>query len=244
MVENGSDRPDRNCARALGGDPAKDWTSASRGRIAANPRGLGSFGDPNRRDGEKSRHQEGPSRTGAHGQVDGHMTSLRQLEANRRNALKSTGPRTENGKQQSRRNALRHGFTAETVIEPLENPEEYGAFEDAIVSEYLPQTPVEQELVHRLASVFWRLRRATSIETGLLRMQSEILCSFRSSRHNTVPTREEGGRDADPAFAGNSHELRQPWYSPRGSEHLAGRCGQLFAPGQSRQRDRGPPKPL
>ncbi len=137
------------------------------------------------------------------------MTSLRQLEANRRNALKSTGPRTENGKQQSRRNALRHGFTAETVIEPLENPEEYGAFEDAIVSEYLPQTPVEQELVHRLASVFWRLRRATSIETGLLRMQSEILCSFRSSRHNTVPTRQEGGRDADPAFAGNSHELRQ-----------------------------------
>ena len=47
------------------------------------------------------------------------MTSLKQLEANRRNALKSTGPRTENGKHASRRNALRHGFTAETVIEPL-----------------------------------------------------------------------------------------------------------------------------
>ena len=94
------------------------------------------------------------------------MTSLKQLEANRRNALKSTGPKTEDGKQRSRRNALRHGFTAETVIEPLENPEEYRAFEGAIVAEYLPQTPVEQELVHRLASLFWRLRRATSIETG------------------------------------------------------------------------------
>src|SRR6266849_6492375 len=66
------------------------------------------------------------------------MTSLRQLEANRRNARKSTGPRTENGKHASRRNALRHGFTAETVLEPLEDLEDYRTFEAAIVSEYLP----------------------------------------------------------------------------------------------------------
>src|SRR6266700_976220 len=121
------------------------------------------------------------------------MTSHRQIEANRQNALKSTGPNTQNGKQQSRRNALRHGFTAETVIEPLECPEEYRAFEEAIVSEYIPQTPVERELVHRLASLFWRLRRATSIETGLLRMQGEILQAFRSSCQKRVETREEGG---------------------------------------------------
>jgi hypothetical protein len=130
------------------------------------------------------------------------MTSPRQLEANRRNALKSTGPRTEDGKQQSRRNALKHGLTAETIIEPLENPEEYRAFEEAIVAEYLPQTPVEQELVCRLASLFWRLRRATSIETGLLRMQSEILQAFRSCRQQTVQN-EEGER------AGTSAAFRQ-----------------------------------
>src|SRR5437763_4227912 len=129
------------------------------------------------------------------------MTSVRQLEANRRNALKSTGPRSEAGKRVSRRNALRHGFTAETVIEPLENPEEYQVFEHAIVSEYLPQTPVEQELVHRLASLFWRLRRATSIETGLLRMQAEILHDVRSSRQNAASssgpeTRQDAGSDA------------------------------------------------
>ena len=131
------------------------------------------------------------------------MTSLRQLEANRRNALRSTGPRTENGKQQSRRNALKHGLTAETVIEPLENPEEYRVFEEAIVSEYLPQTPVERELVHRLASLFWRLRRATSIETGLLRMQSEILQSFRSSRQKRTET--ETGEGEGPEIAGAFH---------------------------------------
>ena len=87
------------------------------------------------------------------------MTSPRQIESNRRNALQSTGPTSTNGKRASRGNALRHGFTAETVLEPLENPEEYRTFEAAIVAEYLPQTPVEQELVHRLASLFWRLRR-------------------------------------------------------------------------------------
>jgi len=43
------------------------------------------------------------------------MTSFRQIEANRRNALKSTGPKTLNGKRSSRRNARRHGLTAETV---------------------------------------------------------------------------------------------------------------------------------
>src|SRR6266699_1148303 len=116
------------------------------------------------------------------------MTTARQLEANRGNALKSTGPRTINGKQASRRNALRHGLTAETLIEPLEDPESYRAFEAAIVGEYLPHSPVENELVHRLASLFWRLRRATSIETGLLRMQSEILQSFRSARQKRIET--------------------------------------------------------
>ena len=44
------------------------------------------------------------------------MTSLQQIEANRRNAQNSTGPRTEAGKQRSSRNAVRHGLTAETVI--------------------------------------------------------------------------------------------------------------------------------
>ncbi len=121
------------------------------------------------------------------------MSSLKQIESNRRNALRSTGPRTGNGKQASRQNAIRHGFTAETILEPLEDPEQYQAFEAAIVAEYLPQTPVEQELVHRLASLFWRLRRATSIETGLLRIQGELLHAFRSSRQKTVPAQGEGG---------------------------------------------------
>ncbi len=59
------------------------------------------------------------------------MTTLRQIEANRRNALKSTGLTTAAGKQRSRCNAIRHGLTAETVIAVLENSEDYEAFEAA-----------------------------------------------------------------------------------------------------------------
>ena len=81
------------------------------------------------------------------------MTSYRQIEANRRNALKSTGPKTEAGKQASRCNALRHGLTAETVIGALEDAEDYEAFEAAITADYDAQSAVERELVLRLASI-------------------------------------------------------------------------------------------
>jgi hypothetical protein len=103
------------------------------------------------------------------------MTSFRQTEANRRNAIRSTGPRTEEGKRQSRRNAVRHGLCAETVIEIVEDIEDYRAFEAAVIADYDARTAVERELVLRLASLLWRLRRATSIETDLLRIQAEIL---------------------------------------------------------------------
>ncbi len=92
------------------------------------------------------------------------MTSLKQIEANRRNALRSTGPRSKEGKERASRNALRHGLTAETVLEPLEDPEDYKLFEEAIAAEYDAESAVERELVLRLASLLWRLRRASSIE--------------------------------------------------------------------------------
>jgi hypothetical protein len=103
------------------------------------------------------------------------MISPLRLNANRRNALRSTGPRTEEGKQRSRANALRHGLTAETVVPNLEDAEDYKAFEATIVSDYCPETAVGRELVLRLASPLWRLRRATAIETQLLDMHAELL---------------------------------------------------------------------
>jgi hypothetical protein len=103
------------------------------------------------------------------------MSSFRQIEANRRNAHLSTGPVTKEGKQRSRQNAVRHGLTAETVIDALEDSEDYAAFEMAVTADYDVQTAVERELVLRLASLLWRLRRATAIEARLFKVQAREL---------------------------------------------------------------------
>jgi hypothetical protein len=109
------------------------------------------------------------------------MTSYRQIEANRRNALKSTGPKTEAGKEASRCNAVRHGLTAETVISALEDAKDYKAFEAAVTADYDAQSAVERELVLRLTSVLWRLRRATTMETGLFEIQADHLSDYRQN---------------------------------------------------------------
>jgi hypothetical protein len=115
------------------------------------------------------------------------MTSSKQIEANRRNSLKSTGPKTETGKRASRCNAVRHGPTAETVIGTLEDAEDYKAFEATIAADYDAQSAVERELVLRLASLLWRLRRATTIKTGLFEIQAEHLSDFRKCAKSPRP---------------------------------------------------------
>jgi hypothetical protein len=149
------------------------------------------------------------------------MTSFRQIAANRRNAVRSSGPNTEEGKRRSRRNAVRHGLCAETVIDIVEDIEDYRAFEAAVTADYDAQTAVERELVLRLASLLWRLRRATAIETDLLRIQAEILRNRRDRTHaedqpeppHAMPFRVIGGgmplRD----------DLRNDDGNPRTAEH-------------------------
>jgi hypothetical protein len=126
------------------------------------------------------------------------MTSLKQIEANRRNARKSTGPITQEGKDRSRCNAVRHGLTAETVISALEDAQDYKAFEATVIADYDAQSAVERELVLRLASLLWRLRRATAIETGLFEFQAgnpnayrRLICSSAiSMQHRTTMVRD------------------------------------------------------
>src|SRR3954447_22692983 len=110
------------------------------------------------------------------------MTTFKQIESNRRNARRSTGPTTEEGKLRSRRNAVRHGLTAETVIGALEDAEDYKAFEAAVIADYDAQSAVERELVLRLASLLWRIRRATTMETGLFEIQARHVLEFRRKR--------------------------------------------------------------
>jgi hypothetical protein len=151
------------------------------------------------------------------------MTSFRQIEANRRNARHSTGPVTEEGKRRSRQNAVRHGLTAETVIDALEDAEDYAAFEMAVAADHDAQSAVERELVLRLASLLWRLRRATAIESGLFKIQARQLLQFRQQRkahqkrHNIV---DGIYRDA----VATEDETRQNEYGTNGSLDT---CSQL-----------------
>jgi hypothetical protein len=88
----------------------------------------------------------------------------------------------ENWLRFARRRGSRRNAAAETVIGALEDAEDYKVFEAAIIADYDAQSAVERELVLRLASLLWRLRRATAMETGLLDIQAEHLNAVREAR--------------------------------------------------------------
>src|SRR3954470_13781186 len=151
------------------------------------------------------------------------MTSSKQIEANRRNARRSTGPVTEDGKLRSRRNAVRHGLTAETVIGALEDAEDYKAFEAAVTADYDAQSAVERELVLRLASLLWRIRRATTIETGLFEIQAKHLLEFRKTRdaRQNLIRRLLGPAQRDDDVESASEPIRQAPLSEPNAEHCS-----------------------
>ena len=88
------------------------------------------------------------------------MTSKKQKDANRRNALLSTGPKSEEGKKVSKLNAISHGLTAETVVIMDEDPKAFDALRDELIREYAPETTLELQLVDRIAGLLWRLSRS------------------------------------------------------------------------------------
>jgi hypothetical protein len=87
------------------------------------------------------------------------MATLKQFEANRRNAQKSTGPKTTEGKIAVSMNALRHGLRARTVVLPGENREEFNQLCDDLEVEWHPQSRTEQFYVEQMAVSQWKLIR-------------------------------------------------------------------------------------
>ena len=72
------------------------------------------------------------------------MSTEKQIEANRHNAKKSTGPKSEEGKTRTRRNALRHGLTAEQTVLPHEDPKNYDHLRAGLIQAHAPQNAAEQ----------------------------------------------------------------------------------------------------
>ena len=104
----------------------------------------------------------------------------------------------QNKRRRSRRRAWRDGLADETVVSNLEDVRSYRAFERVLIGSVDPRSVIELALVHRLASLFWRLRRASAIETGLFELQGEALPArwqdpSRGPRQpGTPPTRVNG----------------------------------------------------
>ena len=105
------------------------------------------------------------------------MATIRQMVANRANALRSTGPRTEDGKARSSLNATRHGLTGQVLVLTEEDGDAYRAHREAFFTDYRPQSPVERQWVQQMADIRWRLARIVAVENNLFSLtghQSEF----------------------------------------------------------------------
>src|SRR5580698_2122404 len=91
-----------------------------------------------------------------------------QMEANRRNAQHSTGPRTEAGLKISSLNALRHGLTSRVVVLPSEDLSAYKKFSDEFLASLAPATFPETQCAQTIIDTQWRLNRVRSLEEGML----------------------------------------------------------------------------
>jgi hypothetical protein len=92
------------------------------------------------------------------------MATQAQIIANRRNAQKSTGPQTPQGKALASQNSLKHGLLARRNVITTESQEEFDLHRDTLLNELDPQTPMESMLADRIVSLSWRLKRADLIQ--------------------------------------------------------------------------------
>jgi hypothetical protein len=95
------------------------------------------------------------------------MSTLKQIEANRLNAAKSTGPRTEAGKSAVRLNALKHGLFAVDPIIPGEDPAGFEALRTGHYERFQPAAPEEHVLLDAMVRHAWSLERSSYCETSM-----------------------------------------------------------------------------
>jgi hypothetical protein len=106
-------------------------------------------------------------------------TSERRILANRKNALRSTGPKTERGKRAVSRNAIKHGLLAREVVitagDGEENLEEFNALLERLWESYEPMGVVEESLIQTIATCWWRKARVIRAENGEIRKRLDTL---------------------------------------------------------------------
>ncbi|MHC5140142.1 MAG: hypothetical protein ACYSOF_09730 [Planctomycetota bacterium] len=130
------------------------------------------------------------------------MISEKQLLANRQNALKSTGPRTSEGKAVSSRNALRHGFRAEQIVIMGESCDDYEQFSSELIDQLAPVGVLEARLTGQIAAALWKLQRAERMESDLLRHMQDIQKKQQQTYAQQVLAAEKRINDAKSIYHG------------------------------------------
>ncbi len=135
------------------------------------------------------------------------MTTESQLEANKQNALLSTGPITSEGKAIVSQNAIKHGIFARDLListgDGKENEEEYRQLLGNLIENLSPQGQMEHLLVEKIAVDFWRLRRVLRFETGSIRQHLDMVI------YNYYNKKNYDGEKAHPSDADLNKEIRK-----------------------------------
>ena len=112
--------------------------------------------------------------------------SERRIQANRRNALRSTAPKSARGKRTVARNAIKHGLLAREVVitagDGEENLEEFHSLLEGLWDSYEPMGVVEESLVQAIAACWWRKARAIRAENGEIRKRLDTIAVDRALR--------------------------------------------------------------
>jgi hypothetical protein len=122
------------------------------------------------------------------------MATEAQIAANRLNAQKSTGPRTDEGKARVAQNAVKHGLLAQEAVIRGEDPADFEAHRQAILAELAPVGAIESMLAERVVGLLWRLRRAERLQNEAFKSLylTEASCEFGELMRKRM-AREPGG---------------------------------------------------
>ena len=132
-----------------------------------------------------------------------------QIEASRRNGVKSRGPVSAEGKARAAQNALRHGLTAEgtTILVRGENEAKLEQLRLAYYAQFQPSNPVEIDLVDEMIAARWRIRRYTEIESRLLELEMAAMAKSNADNWDGLDSSYETAL-AFQSLADNSNALQ------------------------------------
>jgi hypothetical protein len=128
------------------------------------------------------------------------MATDKQINANRKNAKKSTGPKTDEGKAAVSKNAVKHGIFADSLILG-ENEAYYEVFHNEMLADLAPVGAVETMLAERVISLWWRLRRAERMQNQAIEDKIGRYVTNNLSRScREYHLRDQGIRPDEPGF--------------------------------------------